>query len=412
MSLRNWARNIEFSTDRLVRPRTVAELQDVVARTPRLRALGSGHSFNPIADTDGVLVSLAALDVEPSLDDDAGLVCVGAGTRYGELAAFLQQRGRALHNMGSLPHITVAGACSTGTHGSGSGNGCLATAVRAVEFVRADGELVHLAEGDDTFPAAVLALGALGIVTRLWLATKPSFQLRQDVWLDAPLETVLVDLHEVMDAAYSVSLFSDWTRPGTVDQIWLKALTGDEPVDGRRWGATPATRPQHPIRDVDGAAATEQLGVPGPWNERLPHFRMEFTPSNGDEVQTEYFVAREHGPAAIAAVAALELPPSLMVGEIRAIAADELWLSPFRGRDSFALHFTWVSDPSLVHEAVGRVERALEPYDARPHWAKVFRMPPEQVRAHHPQLARFAELAASYDPDRCFGNRYLETYVY
>ncbi|MBE7189576.1 FAD-binding protein [Jatrophihabitans endophyticus] len=413
-ALLNWARNIEFSTDRLVRPTTVEQLQDVVASASRVRALGSGHSFNDIADTDGVLVSLADLDVEPSLTatSDGRLVCVGAGTRYGELAAYLQARGLALHNLGSLPHITVAGACATGTHGSGSGNGCLATAVRAVEFVRADGELVRMADGDADFPGSVLALGALGVVTRLWLAVRPSFELRQDVWLDAPLDSVLEHLGEIMDSAYSVSLFSDWQRPGVVDQIWLKAAAGAEPVDGNAWGASPATRAQHPIRDVDGAAATEQLGVPGPWNERLPHFRMDFTPSHGDEVQSEYFVAREHGPDAIRAIAGLALPPALMVGEIRTVAADELWLSPFRGRDTVALHFTWVADAGLIHDALGRVEAALAPFDARPHWAKAFRMPAEQVRAHHPELPRFAALAARLDPDRRFGNRYLETFVY
>jgi xylitol oxidase len=412
VSLTNWSGNVTFSTETLHRPRTVEQLQELVAASPRLRVLGSGHSFNRIADTPGDLVSVADLDVKIELDEAAHTVAVGGGVRYGELAAYLQARGWALHNLGSLPHITVAGACATGTHGSGDGNGCLATAAVAVEFVRADGELVRLTRADDTFAGAVLALGALGVVVRLWLTVQPTFDLRQDVWVDARLDDVVENLDDVMAAGYSVSLFTDWGGAETLDQIWIKARAEAEPVDGRRWGATQAARPYHPIKAVDGATATDQTGTAGPWNTRLPHFRLEFTPSSGDEQQSEFFVARENGAAAIEALRGLDLSPTIMVSEVRSIAADSLWLSPFHGRDALALHFTWVSDDVAVRKAVQQVESALHDLDARPHWAKVFTTDRAGQEHHYPQLARFRALIDEYDPEHRFGNEFLETFVY
>lgn len=407
----NWSGSIRYSTARLHRPTSLEQLQHIVAATPRLRVLGTRHSFNRIADTTGDLVSVAGLPGEPELLAD-DRVAVGGATTYGRLAAYLQDRGRALHNLGSLPHISVAGACATGTHGSGAGNSCLATAVEAVEFVRGDGELARLQRGDADFPGAVLALGALGPVTRLELETRPSFDIRQDVWLGASLDRLLPELDAVLGSGYSVSVFSYWDDPDVVDQIWIKAGAGAEPVDGQRWGARPARTAQHPIRGADSAAATPQLGEPGPWNTRLPHFRLEFTPSNGDEQQSEFFVARADGPAAIDALRHARLAPALQVCEIRTIAADDLWLSPFRDRDTIALHFTWVNDDALVHGAVEQVEAALAPFDARPHWAKVFLTPPADVRRSYPLLAEFRRLAAACDPDRRFGNAFLETFVY
>jgi alditol oxidase len=411
-SVRNWAGNVTFSADRLHRPQTVDHLQELVAAATRIRALGSGHSFNRIADTDGDLVSVAELAVPVEIDEDTRTVVVGAGVRYGELGGVLEKRGWALANLGSLPHITVGGATATGTHGSGVGNRCLADQVVGIEFVRADGELVRLAAGDPHFPGAVLSLGALGVTTSLRLALQPSYQLRQDVWLDARLDDVLADLDSVLSSGYSVSLFTEWRDRDGLDQMWIKSLADAPTVDGTRWGARPAEVQQHPIAGADTSTSTDQLGRPGPWIARLPHFKLEFTPSAGDEQQSEFFVARADGAAAIQALRGLDLHPALMVSEIRAIAADELLISPFRDRDAVALHFTWVNDDELVRAALAQVERALAPFGARPHWGKVFSMAPADVRACHPKLADFRALAAAYDPQRCFGNEFLETYVY
>ncbi|WP_375481464.1 FAD-binding protein [uncultured Jatrophihabitans sp.] len=410
--LRNWAGNVSFGAEHLRRPQTVEQLQEVVGASSRIRALGSGHSFNRIADTTGDLVTVADLDATIEIDSATSTVLVGAGVRYGELGGALEHQGLALANLGSLPHITVGGATSTGTHGSGIGNRCLADQVVGIEMVRADGELVSVAAGDPAFGGSVLALGALGVTTRLRLSVKPSFQIRQDVWLDADLDAVLDDIDAVLGAGYSVSLFTEWHDRDRLDQIWIKGLADAPLVDGTRWGARPAAEAHHPIAGADASTATQQLGVPGPWIARLPHFRLEFTPSSGEEQQSEFFVAREHAAAAIAALRELELHPALMVCEVRTIAADDLWISPFHQRDTVALHFTWVDDDELVRPVVRQVEAALAGFDVRPHWGKVFEMAPDVVRAHYPRMDEFRALAAAHDPQRKFGNDFLESFVY
>jgi xylitol oxidase len=281
-----------------------------------------------------------------------------------------------------------------------------------VEFVRGDGELVRTSSKDPAFPGSVVALGALGVVTRLTLRMEPAYPVRQDVWLDAPLTTVVGHLAEIMASGHSVSLFTDRARPDLIDKIWVKSRSDGEPADGQEWGARRADAPQHPINGADPSAATVQLGVAGSWHERLPHFRAEFTPSVGHEQQSEYLLPRKHGPAALLALRGIDLRPALAVCEVRTVAADELWLSPCHGRDTIAFHFTWVDDDELVHGAVTAVERALAPFDARPHWGKVFAMDPHDVAAHYPQLAEARKLAALHDPDRRFGNPFLERFLY
>jgi len=411
VQLRNWAGNVAFSTDRLHAPGSVEQLQELVRSRPRIRALGSGHSFNRIADTDGDLVTVRELRLGLEIAADGRTVTVPAGARYGEVATALHARGLALHNLGSLPHISVAGACATGTHGSGNDNACLAAAARAVEFVRGDGELITVTDRDPEFAGSVIALGALGIVTRLTLAVEPAYDITQDVWLDAPLEDVLEHYDEISAAAYSVSLFSEPGTRGRIDQIWLKRR--DEPaVDHTGWGATAAERDVHPIAGQDARAATQQCGVPGPWHERLPHFRASFTPSSGDEQQSEFFVPRERGAEAIRAVLDLNLDDALQVAEFRTVAPDGLWLSPSHDRPSTGVHFTWHDDDAAVARALDQVQEALAPFDPRPHWGKVFGLDPEAVRAAYPRLGEFRALVDRCDPERRFGNAFLETYVY
>ena len=414
--LRNWAGNLTFTPTELARPTTVGELQDLVARSPRIRALGSGHSFSPVADTDGVLVTVRDLVGGIELDDATGAVTVPAGATYGVVGAELQRVGRALHNTGSLPHIVVAGACATGTNGSGNGNRNLPSAVRAVEFVRADGELVTLSRDADpeVFGGAVLSLGALGIVTRLTLDTLPTFDVRQDLWQDVPFERLLAEVDDVMAAHYSVSVFTDWSRPDVVDKVWTKSRVDaftDHPDD---WlGGRRATEAQHPIVGEDTAGATQQLGVPGPWNARLPHFRIEFTPSNGEEIQSEYLLPREHTADALVAVRSLaeRYPGVLQVFELRTVAADDLWLSPSYRRDTVGLHFTWVLDIDRVRPVLAELEAAIARFDPRPHWGKVFTTPVADVRAQYPRLPDAAALVARLDPGAKFGNAFTDPYL-
>ncbi|WP_069170164.1 FAD-binding protein [Streptomyces griseus] len=406
----NWAGNISFGARRLHTPASVAELQDIVAAAGTVRALGTGHSFNTIADTTGDLVSVAGLPRSIEIDREAATATVSAGLRFGELTDTLHRSGFALHNLGSLPHISVAGACATGTHGSGVGNRSLAGAVRALELVTADGDVVTRQRGDQDFAGAVVSLGALGVVTRVTLDLVPAFDVQQWVYEGLPRDEVIGRFDAVMSEAYSVSLFTGW-RGDPVDQVWLKRrLTGDGPlVAPRRWrGATLAGGPRHPVPGMPAGHCTQQ-GDAGPWHARLPHFRLEFTPSNGEELQSEYFVARSDAVAAYEALERIRgsFAPLLQIGEIRTVAADDLWLSPAQGGDAVAFHFTWVPDTAAVTPVLRKIEEALAPFGARPHWGKVFTTEPGRLRELYRYYADFEELMTRFDPTGTFRNDFL-----
>ncbi|MER7674729.1 FAD-binding protein [Kitasatospora sp. NPDC096128] len=404
----NWAGNVRFRAERFHAPRSVDELRRIVAAGRSVRVLGSGHSFNPIADSTGDLVSVAGLPRTVEPDGRAGTVRVSAGMRYGELAAVLDRAGLALHNLGSLPHISVAGACATATHGSGVANGNLATAVRAVELVTADGDLVTIDRGAAEFPGTVVALGALGVVTGLTLDVLPAFEVRQWVYEGLPTAVLRERFDEVMAAAYSVSLFTGW-RTDRIDQVWLKQRGGGPDAPGTWLGAVLADGPRHPVPGCPPEPCTGQLGVPGRWHDRLPHFRLDFTPSSGDELQSEYFVARADAVAAFDALDAVRdrIAPALQISEIRTVAADGLWLSPAFQRDCVAFHFTWHPDTAAVAEAVAAVEGALSGFAARPHWGKVFAMAPEAVRESYPRWEDFRRLLGEFDPAGTFRNEFV-----
>lgn len=413
----NWAGNVTFSAERVHRPETLDELRRLVATSTRVRALGTGHSFNRIADTSGDLVSLAGLAPVFELDPEARQVTVGAGARYGDLVTRLHAAGWALHNLASLPHISVAGACATGTHGSGDRNGNLATAVRTVRMVSGDGELVTLrrdADGD-RFAGAVVALGALGVVTELTLDLVPAFDIRQYVYDDLPRAALDEHFDEVFGSGYSVSCFTDWSGP-RINQVWRKCRA-DDPAAATapaRWlGATLATSPRHPVPGMPAGNCTAQLGEPGAWHARLPHFRLEFTPSHGEELQSEYVVERRHALAALDAIDGIrdEVAPVLQISEIRTVAADELWLSPNYRRDSVAIHFTWIRDTDAVLPVVAAVERQLAPFAPRPHWGKVSTIAPETVAARYERMPDFRRLVGRYDPVGRFGNDLLNRYL-
>lgn len=415
----NWAGNIVFSADRVHRPATLDALRAIVAGGSRVRALGSGHSFNRIADTDGTLISLAELPRTVDIDTAARTVRVAGGVRYAELARKVHAQGLALHNMASLPHISVAGSIATGTHGSGDAAGSLATAVRTVELLTADGDSLTLDREKDGehFAGSVVALGALGVVTSLTLDLVPAFEMRQSVRTGLPLAVLEEHFDTITSAAYSVSMFTDWRAPRPrFGQVWLKRLDGpasDSPEPDFPW-AGPATEAMHPVPGMPATHCTEQHGVPGPWHARLPHFRAEFTPSNGAELQSEYLVPRHHAVKALRAVAALGtvMAPVLQVCEVRTVAADGLWLSPAEGRDTVALHFTWVRDMASVVPVIRRLEAALEGLDARPHWGKVFTTAPAELRGRYSRMADFLALRGSLDPAGKFMNNFLRRLLF
>jgi len=370
----------------------------MVSRSGVLRALGTRHSFSRVADTSGVLLSTEHLNRIVEVGERT--VVVEAGIRYGELGRALAPHGLGLSNYASLPHISVGGAIATATHGSGARNQSLASSAAAIDLVCAGGSLIHLNRTDDRFEGAIVALGALGLVVRVTLDAVAEFEVRQQVFEGLPWPTVEANLHELLALGYSTSLFTRWTAAG-VDQAWVKSTV---PIESC-FGATPADGQRHPIAGADAVHTTEQLGVPGPSAERLPHFRLGFTPSGGDELQSEYAVAREHAVNAVRALRALGpmLTPLLLTSELRAVAADSLWLSPFHGRDSVCIHFTWKPLAAKVDAVLQRIEAALAPFEPRPHWGKLFVQSPAAL---YPRLPEFRALRAGLDPQRRYANAF------
>ncbi len=415
MTSTNWAGNLTYSAARLHHPTTVAEVQTLVSSSPRIRALGSRHSFNGIADTDGDQVSVAALPAVVDIDTAQKTVTVSAGARYGDFVEQLDTAGFALANLASLPHISVAGAVATGTHGSGDRNGSLATAVAGIEFVGADGTLHTASRGDTDFDGMVVSLGLIGVVTSITLDIEPRFEVAQTVWENLPWANVETHLDEITSAAYSVSQFTAWGDAG-ISQAWVKSRTdAPAPVGGNSFfGATPAAHQLHPLPDIEGTNTTVQHGVPGPWWDRLPHFKLEFTPSNGEELQTEYLVPRS---SAIEAIAALrELAPRfvdhLFITELRTVAADTLWLSPSHDEDCVAFHFTWMQHIPEVMAILPAIDDALAPFRARPHWGKVFTSDRDRLAAAYPRAAEFVRLAERFDPSGKFRNDTVNDWLF
>ena len=423
-AVRNWAGNVEFHASRVHRPATLEELRRVVAGAEAVRVLGTGHSFNRIADTRGDLVLLHDLPASGEIDAAAGTATVSAGTRLAELAARLHAAGYALANLPSLPHISLAGACSTGTHGSGNGNQNLAGFVRGVRLVDASGDVVELTRGvDEDFPGAPVGLGALGVVTHLTVDVQPTFDVAQYVYENVALDEVIEQHEDVYASGYSVSTFTNWASGRAA--VWLKLRRANDDDSGdaggdvsgfaepRRpeWlGGRLAEHASHPVPGMPVENCTQQLGVPGPWHERLPHFRPEFTPSNGAEIQSEFFVPRAAAVGAFEAMRGLgeRIASVVQVSEIRSIAADDLWLSPTYGRDSFALHFTWIDDRAAVTPVLAAIEDALLPLGARPHWGKLFVSGPEAALATYERAADFRQLLGRRDPGGKFRNEFID----
>ena len=405
----NWAGNHEYAGARLERPASVDELAELVAGAPRVRAIGSRHSFTDIVDSD-LLLSLEALPPVFELDAETATVTVGGGARYGEVSKALHEQGWALANLASLPHISVAGAVATATHGSGDSNASLATAVAALTLLDGHGTPRAVRRGDPDHDGTVVGLGALGIVTTLTLDVEPTYDVRQDVWTDLPYAAVASHLDEITGSGYSVSLFTDFSNAGFA-QAWVKSRASDAPTEF--FGARPATRQLHPDIGAVAEGVTQQGGIAGPWLERLPHFRLEFTPSHGAELQGEYLVPRARALDALDAFRSLRprLEGLLRVAELRTVAADDLWLSSAYGTDVVGFHLTWVLDEAAVYAVLPALEAALLPLGARPHWGKCFAATAADLEPLYPRMGDFRALRDRVDPDRTFGNAFLDRVI-
>ncbi|MFH5831029.1 FAD-binding protein [Halalkalibaculum sp. DA384] len=414
----NWAGNYYYKAKELHEPERIDQVQALVEESEKVRVLGSRHSFNSIADSPEDLISLKNLRPEIFIDRETQTVTVTAGVRYGELARHLQKHGFALHNLASLPHISVAGACATATHGSGVRNGNLATAVSGMELVTADGELLSISRerDEEQLSGSVVGLGGVGVVTSLTLNIEPTYEVEQYVYRDLSAKHLETHFDDIMSGAYSVSLFTDF-RNNTINQVWMKNRLDDDiefRAEDTLFDARLTDRHMHPIAEISAENCTRQMGIPGPWHQRLPHFRMDFTPSSGDELQSEFFVPREHAWDAVAELFKLSdrIAPHLLISEIRTIDADNLWMSPCYRQPSVALHFTWKPDWPSVKKVLPLIEERLAPYDVRPHWGKLFTLSPRVLQSRYEKLDDFKKLLAGCDPKGKFRNRFLEEYLY
>jgi len=413
----NWAGNLRYHADHLYAPRTSDEVKDAVKKCSTVRALGSRHSFNTIADSQTNQISLQHLD-SIELNEQAHTVTVGAGVRYGTLAPVIDAKGFAVHNLASLPHITVAGAIATATHGSGVRNGNLATAVRALEIVTADGEVITLSRDRDgeNFLGAVVSLGALGMITKVTLEVRPRFEMTQIVYRNLSMDQLEHNFETIMGSGYSVSLFTNWQNHN-INQVWIKRRVSSREhheVAAEFYGAKRATENMHPIDGHSAINCTEQMGVPGPWYERMPHFKMNFTPSSGAELQTEYFVPRNRAYEAVRAVESLheKISPHLFITELRSIAADDLWISMAYKRDSLAIHFTWKPETQAVMALLPQIEAKLAPFDARPHWGKLFTIPSKTLASRYEKFADYKALLGHYDAKGKFRNEFINYNIF
>lgn len=414
----NWAGNVTYSSSAIVSPTSLDELRAAVTGNPQVTALGSRHSFNLVADTDGVQITLGAMPSFVEIDTERRVARVAAGLTHAQAAAALDAEGWALANMASLPHISVAGAVATGTHGSGVRNASLASSVVGVEIVRASGDVETVGADDPRLDAHRVHIGALGIVVAVHLAIEPRFEVAQTVHTGLGWDVVDASFERIMSAGYSVSMFTGYADDG-VRQVWTKRrvdaagadLGVDPTFDLEAVGASPGSAPIHPVPGSDTAGVTVQLGQAGPWYERLPHFRSSFTPSAGEEIQCEYLLGAPDAVAAIRALRAIgpAMEPVLFISEIRRVAADTAWLAPSYGQDSVAFHFTFRRDASGVAAVLPLIDEALAPFGARPHWGKVTSMEPSRLGEVYPRLGDFRALADELDPSGRFRNPYLRS---
>ncbi|MCJ7842954.1 FAD-binding protein [Lederbergia sp. NSJ-179] len=413
---KNWAGNLMYQAKHWHESRNVEEIQQIVRGATHIRVVGSRHSFNDIADSDDTILSLGKLNHVLVFDKEKQTVTIEGGMRYGELSSYLEERGFALPNLASLPHISVAGACATATHGSGDQNQSLSSSVKAMKVVTANGDIVEFSQDKNRqeWQGAAVHLGALGVIIELTLAVIPSYKVSQYVYEHLPFTQLAEHLDEIFSSAYSVSLFTDW-RQDAINQVWVKQLS-DEPssVRSELYGALPAKANSHPIQGIESVNCTEQMGVAGPWFDRLPHFRLDFMPSSGRELQSEYLIPRQFAIESLQVIQEMRamISPLLHVNEIRSVAKDDFWLSPSYQQDVIGIHFTWKDNWHDVQQVLPQIETALEPFQARPHWGKVFTMPKERVQSFYEKLPEFRQLLVQYDPMGKFRNQFINQYIF
>jgi len=408
--MQNWSKNVDFNDRAFLQPESLAELQELARSNGKIRARGTAHCFNEIANTSSYAINLAKMPRVIEVNAENKSVKVSSGLTYGELAPVLHNQGWALNNLASLPHISIAGSISTGTHGSGIKNQNLSNQVLSLDIVTAEGELRHIDRANPAFNALVVGLGLGGIAYQYELKIETTFTIRQVVYPEIPLDVLQRNFDQIMGTAYSVSYFTDWSS-AQVGNLWCK-FRDNEVIPESVGGSAKADKKYHPIPSVDPVACTDQLGESGHWHQRLSHFKLEFTPSVGEEIQTEFFIDRKDAAAAIEAISKLgeEITPLLWITELRTIAADDLWLSGAYQRDTLGIHFTWKKDLA-IYPVIEKVEAALRPFNYRPHWGKVFTADAKYLSTVYPKMSEFKALTEALDPKSKFENLFTRKFI-
>ena len=413
--LKNWAGNYKYKASEVRFPKTISELSKNLKGLSKVKALGTQHCFNDIADTSGVQLSTRHLNSVIELNEKDSYVIVESGIKYGDLGNYLHQRGWALHNLASLPHISVGGSCATATHGSGTSNGNMASALLGFELLIPSGDIIWVdtENNSELFYCSGVSMGALGIMTKIKLAVEPTYNVSQLVYENLPMDALKENFDLIMGSGYSVSFFTHWLDKN-INQIWIKSRENNPfKITQDFFGARPALKDLHPIKINSPINCTPQMGLIGPWHERLPHFKMDFTPSNGDELQSEFFVARENAYDAIISIQSLykKISPLLFVTEIRCVASDNFWMSTAYKRDSVAIHFTWKPNSKGVLSILPEIQKSLEPFKARPHWGKIFSLNPNELEKCYPKFKDFLKIKKQIDPKGVLNNKYLDRFL-
>ncbi len=421
---RNWGRSVTAEPSHRAKPVSVDELIDVIAFARdaglTVRPVGAGHSFTPIAATDGIQLDVSALD--GVLAVDGTLVTLGAGTNLYQLPALLGPLGLALQNMGDIDRQTIAGATSTGTHGTGNAFGGLATRIRAATLLTAAGDVLRITpdENAELLPAVALGLGALGVLVDVTIECVPAFVL-QAVERPEPIDTVLAEWTDRVDGADHFEFYV-WPHTDTVLTKTNTRLPADAPLRPLpafgRWFDD-----EFMANGVYRATLTLGRAIPAvvpPLNRlsvRLTGNR-EFTDTSPRVFTTnrtvrfremEYALPLEHVPAAVERIRALIADRGWSISfpiEVRAAAADDLWLSTAHGRRTgyIAVHRWFREDPAPYFTGV---EAIMREYDGRPHWGKMHTRTAEDLRPSYPRFDDFLAVRDRLDPERLFANPYL-----
>lgn len=423
---RNWARNQECAPAAVETPESTLEVREAVRRArvagQRVKVVGTGHSFTSIACTDGRLLRLDRLDRVLDVDPDAGSVTVEGGIPLWKLNEQLALRDLALENLGDIDQQTIAGAIATSTHGTGRTFGGLATQVRGLELVTADGDLVRCSadEEPELFHCARVGLGALGIVTQVTLAVVPAFSLHM-VERPERFETVLADLDAAVDGHdhFEVEHWFPHTDACLVKELdrteaplrtrsTLAAWRDDILLGNYVFGALCAIGKRSPDRIPQLARfATTQLGRTDLVDRSD---RVFCSPRLIKFVEMEYAINRADAEVALRRVRELIEDEDLKISiplELRFAAADDIPLSTAHGRETayLAVHVY----QGMPHEQYFRgVEAIMDELGGRPHWGKLHWQTAATLAPRYPEWDRFAAARHRLDPDGAFANDYLD----